>query len=1502
MVYKSKSKFVSSLLVVAILFSLLTPFGSKVHASIADNVFSNSDFEKGNLNNWGTYNLSNTTVNVQNLVKHSGNSSFEANFNGDAKMHIYQDGVGVPGQLYYYELWANTEGITPLGQTNAFYPGAVIQTWNGNSFVNNNVFINLPPKNGWTKFSGTFTTATTVNSIKINLNRFGTGNITGKMYFDDILIARMPNSIQLPEDGGTYNVTDAVTLGNQMNLTGTYEGTTFPIAASSAVTWQVVSGEAAIENNVLKYTGVSGGGTVTLKANYAGLEATTSLSFIRETITPSPNNLLLNSGFEFGNYSNWGVYASQNTTLNVQNIVKRSENSSLEATMNGDVILNLYQDVPALPGKTYYYEQWVKMEGVTPTGEPANFYPSSIVAVWNNDAFVDNKLYRPYSPNSEWVKYSGTLTIPQGANKMKLNIGRYGPGNITGKMYLDDAYLARVPESLQFTAVNVSYPNNETIDLATQINTTGNFGGWVLPISAADIITWQVVSGSAVLENNKLKYTGTSGDVTLKGTYAGREANVTLSFAADTQAPQWASNAQLNQTEKGRSYMDLAWSGATDNWAVTQYRISMDAQPSVLIVGAAKYTVTGLEAGRTYHFEIEAGDASGNWSSTKLTADLSTSTLQEPDWNNASLLASNLEYSSLMLNWVGASDDMNVTQYKIYKNGQELAVTQNTNSYPITGLTAETSYTFRVQAGDADGNWTNNGPTLTVVTPYRAIAEAMVVVNESTKIDIASRNKLGFSHDMAESQSVLMANTTTTDLKSDYFTLMQDLPLPLNRGGVGQDYLWKKTLGTMAERTGFPNQWYPATPMNFGIIEWLKSVQGVTPDATFVWGFNMKQADYAADAADLAEFLTGDGTTNPNGGTNWAQRRIDLGVVNPVKVKYELGNELDNATGSNIDAYIQQSREIIAAVRQVDPTAKFAAFAKTAPWSAAGTNDGSPTGGWRDWHNKILQQLGNDIDYIAFHPYYLGYSLAYVDKYIDSIRDDIAAWETSTGNVDPTHKVKIYISEHGVWPLRDETDNFNTAGHRTHDLEGSLGSAEFIIRMSHRPEVELVSIHSFTSGPWYAINKNSAGKLYLSGIGEMMKVMNQSLGKDVVKSTVTGDYTDLKMNDTSFAVSAMTTETAGLNVVLVNRDPRMKRDVSFQFEQKYKLVKKTVLTGDSILSDNNTSNPINLTTETVNDESQFNHIVIPDKSLVVLYLELKDITSPVTTDNAPINWINHDVTVNLVATDNVNGSGVAATYFTVDGGPQQSGTTVAFTTEGIHTLEYWSIDNASNTESKHTVLVKIDKTAPVSSGVINPATPNGSSGWYTSNVVVSLAATDNLSSVTSTVYSINNGAWNNYSGPLDFSDGVYKVDFRSTDQAGNIEQSQSIMFNVDKTAPNLNVTLDKTVLWPPNGKMVTIHAALTPSDATSGVASVILTSITSNATEEEHEQDHKKDHKKSEDIQADIGTMATSFSLRAEKAEHGNERIYTITYTVTDLAGNKYNAISTVSVPANGNE
>ncbi len=89
-----------------------------------------------------------------------------------------------------------------------------------------------------------------------------------------------------------------------------------------------------------------------------------------------------------------------------------------------------------------------------------------------------------------------------------------------------------------------------------------------------------------------------------------------------------------------------------------------------------------------------------------------------PAWPGGSALtASNVAQTGLTLTWTSATDNVGVTSYRIFKDGSVYTtVASGARNCNVTGLSAGASYTFKVEAGDAAGNWSSNGPSVAATT------------------------------------------------------------------------------------------------------------------------------------------------------------------------------------------------------------------------------------------------------------------------------------------------------------------------------------------------------------------------------------------------------------------------------------------------------------------------------------------------------------------------------------------------------------------------------------------------------------------------------------------------------------------------------------------------------------------------------------------------------------------------------------------------------------------
>jgi hypothetical protein len=223
---------------------------------------------------------------------------------------------------------------------------------------------------------------------------------------------------------------------------------------------------------------------------------------------------------------------------------------------------------------------------------------------------------------------------------------------------------------------------------------------------------------------------------------------------------------------------------------------------------------------------------------------------------------------------------------------------------------------------------------------------------------------------------------------------------------------------------------------------------------------------------------------------------------------------------------------------------------------------------------------------------------------------------------------------------------------------------------------------------------------------------------------------------------------------------------------------------------------------------------------------LEDTSPPTTSDNTDSNWHSEDVIVTLTATDAGSPpSGVRKTRYRLDGYAWWVGSSFVVqalpdhSNDGLHTIEYYSVDILGNIEETITTETRIDTVPPDTDVLLDGEPPVGvspasavplsigsatqaltaelqgmlfypsgskppSTGCYKSPVEVTLTATDDRSGVASTWYDLDGlyplGA--EYSGPFEMVAGDI-LDMRtlncwSEDNAGNVEPRESVSFCV----------------------------------------------------------------------------------------------------------------------------
>jgi hypothetical protein len=197
-------------------------------------------------------------------------------------------------------------------------------------------------------------------------------------------------------------------------------------------------------------------------------------------------------------------------------------------------------------------------------------------------------------------------------------------------------------------------------------------------------------------------------------------------------------------------------------------------------------------------------------------------------------------------------------------------------------------------------------------------------------------------------------------------------------------------------------------------------------------------------------------------------------------------------------------------------------------------------------------------------------------------------------------------------------------------------------------------------------------------------------------------------------------------------------------------------------------------------------------------------------------WNNGDVTVNLIAADDAIGSGVSEITYSATGAQPIPSTTVSgslasftITGQGETSITYFARDNAGNTETAHSLTIKLDTQSPN----ISCGTADGL--WHATDVSIACTAND-------TVSGLSSGLDASFSLSTSIIAGTETANASTNsrtvcDLAYNCANAGAVNGNrIDKKAPTITVTAPTASNYVLN-QAVTVHFSC--ADAGSGIAS-----------------------------------------------------------------------------------
>ncbi|NBI28532.1 fibronectin type III domain-containing protein [Chengkuizengella marina] len=296
-------------------------------------------------------------------------------------------------------------------------------------------------------------------------------------------------------------------------------------------------------------------------------------------------------------------------------------------------------------------------------------------------------------------------------------------------------YTQEIVETTPTTATFTIVPSSgfDEVILLVGINGAGEAG-----FSLVENAVGNFETTIDVPENANLTYrynTIVNGVATLSKFFNYTMGQLPGGIVEDTIAPTTPSN--LTSANVTGTTVELGWTASTDNVGVVGYDVYQDGV-FVDHTTTTSYQVTGLTPETVYTFTVIAKDGAGNESVASNETTVTTGSIpvdNEAPTSPSNLISTAKSESTVDLGWTASTDNVGVVGYDVYQDGVFVDHT-TTTSYQVSGLTANTTYSFEVIAKDAAGNSSTASNSLSVTTDAAPPSGGNVIVGPDFTVEI----------------------------------------------------------------------------------------------------------------------------------------------------------------------------------------------------------------------------------------------------------------------------------------------------------------------------------------------------------------------------------------------------------------------------------------------------------------------------------------------------------------------------------------------------------------------------------------------------------------------------------------------------------------------------------------------------------------------------------------------------------------------------------------------